>query len=120
MNFSAETKRALARQYKERPCQAGVFAVRNNITGHVYLGAHLDVEAGLNRVRFELPQRSHRNAALQKDWNALGPSAFTFTIVDRVKVPADDAGFDVVGELAALLALWREELLSGERDRSVR
>lgn len=104
MNLSPETKRALSRQYKDSVRPAGVFAIRNRSNARVYVAGSLDVEGAMNRARFELNLRSHRNKALLQDWLALGPEQFGFEVVDRVKERENDPGFDRAAELRSC---WR-------------
>jgi hypothetical protein len=110
MNLSPDTRRALTRQYKDNVRPAGVFVVRNLHSGRVYVSGSLDVEGAMNRARFELNLRSHRNKALQHDWLLHGATHFGFETVDRVKERPDDPAFDRADELEKLLALWQEEL----------
>jgi hypothetical protein len=107
-NNSASSKRALSRQYKESPPAMGIYAIRNLATGQVFLGAGLNLDGAMNRDRFELTQKAHRNKALLKDWLALGPDGFAFEVVDTLK-RRDDPGIDYQPELAALLAMWTED-----------
>jgi len=109
MNLSTENRRALIRQYKETPRPAGVYAIRNRISGRVYVAGSLDVEGAMNRARFELNMRSHRSKTLGQDWIAHGAEYFSFEVVDRVK-EREDPGFDRKAELEKLLSLWQEEL----------
>jgi hypothetical protein len=109
MNLPQETRRELARKYKESVRPAGVFVIRNLLDGRVYVAGSLDVEGAMNRARFELNLRSHRNKALGRDWLAHGAAHFSFEVIDRVK-ERDDPAFDRVAELEKLLELWREEL----------
>jgi hypothetical protein len=109
MNLPQDTRRALARKYKESVRPAGVFVIRNMLDGRVYVAGNLDVEGAMNRARFELNLRSHRNKALLRDWVAHGAAHFSFEVIDRVK-ERDDPAFDRADELEKLLALWREEL----------
>ena len=109
MNMPQETRRELVRKYKETVRPAGVFVIRNMLDGRVYVAGSLDVEGAMNRARFELGLRSHRNKALVRDWMAHGAEHFSFEVIDRVK-ERDDPAFDRTAELEKLLALWREEL----------
>ncbi|MDQ0570328.1 hypothetical protein QFZ42_002162 [Variovorax paradoxus] len=109
MNLPQETRRALVRKYKETVLPAGVFAIRNTLSGRIYVAGSLDVGGAMNRARFELGLRSHRNKALVRDWAAHGAEHFSFEVIDRVK-ERDDPAFDRADELEKLLALWREEL----------
>ncbi|MGJ7524094.1 GIY-YIG nuclease family protein [Variovorax sp. GB1P17] len=88
---------------------AGVFVIRNMLDGRVYVGGSLDIEGAMNRARFELNQRSHRNKALGRDWATHGAAHFSFEVIDRVK-ERDDPAFDRKAELEKLLLLWSEEL----------
>jgi hypothetical protein len=69
----------------------------------------LDVQGAINRDRFELRLKGHRNARLQSDWTWFGEDAFTIDVVDTVR-QSDRPGHDCRGELASMLDLWREEL----------
>jgi hypothetical protein len=109
MDLSEETRRALTRHYKETPRPAGVFVIRNKLSGRVYVAGSLDVEGAMNRARFELNMPAHRNKALQQDWNAHGAAHFTFEVIDRIK-EREDPDFDRKAELDRLLPLWQEEL----------
>ena len=109
MNLPLETRRALVRKYKETVLPAGVFVIRNTLNGRVYVAGSLDVEGAMNRARFELGLRSHRNKALLRDWVDHGAAHFSFEVIDRVK-ERDGPAFDRAAELEKLLELWREEL----------
>ncbi|MBX3633090.1 MAG: GIY-YIG nuclease family protein [Simplicispira sp.] len=112
---SAPARRALLRQYKAARPPAGIFTLTNQANGRVYVGGSLNLDGAMNRMRFELNQRAHRNKVLQQDWLAAGPAQFVFAVVDRLK-QRDDPHFDYQAELDTLLVLWREEIpCHGER-----
>ena len=102
-------KRLLKQQYLDTPVRAGVYEIRNLVTGRVLVAGSLNVEGALNRHRFELRQGSHRNALLRQDWLQHGEASFHFETLDTVQ-PRDQPGFDVARELDELLALWRTEI----------
>jgi hypothetical protein len=110
----APSRRAdLKRHYKENPPEMGVFAVRNLVNGKVLVGASLNLPGALNRLRFELSTRIHRNTpALQEDWDRLGAEAFAFEVLDVLEPPKEPeaSGVDVKEELRVLEALWLERL----------
>jgi hypothetical protein len=108
-------RKALIREYKERPRSMGVYQVRNRVDGRVLVGASVDLPAILNRNRAALRLHSHTNRALQNDWNTLGPDAFAFEVLDTLELP-DDRGYDPSDDLRTLEALWMEKLSPfGER-----
>jgi hypothetical protein len=102
-------RKAQIREYKERPRPAGVFQVRNTVSGKLLIGSAVDLPAMLNRQRAQLRLGAHPNAQLQADWNALGPDAFAFEPLDLLSSP-DDPAYDPRADLEVLQALWLEKL----------
>lgn len=102
-------QRLLKQQYREAPPAAGVFTIRNLASGRLLLGASLNLEGSLNRHRFELGMRGHRNRDLQADWLAQGAEGFAFDVVDTVKERPADPAFDREAELEVLHELWSQE-----------
>lgn len=104
-----KSKKELKREYIERPKPAGVFQIKNIANGKVLLGSSLNLEGSLNKHRFMLMAGSHRNKALQQDWNNAEPAMFEFDILETVKV-TDAPGFKLSDELTLLEQIWLEEL----------
>ena len=102
-------QKALKRQYLETTSRAGVYLIRNQLTGRALVDGSANVEGALNRHRFELRIGQHRNAALAQDWLQHGEAHFHFEVLDRVK-PRDDPAFNATQELATLVSLWRQEI----------
>ena len=101
--------KTLKREYLETKTRAGVYAIRNQITGRVFVAGSTNVQGALNRHQFELRSGHHRNARLAQDWREHGESNFQFDILDLVK-PSEDPTFNVAQELAMLVSLWRQEI----------
>ena len=107
-------RKARIREYKETLLPAGVFRVRNTATGKSLVGSTANLPGTLNRHRFQLERGSHPSRELQADWNALGPDAFEFEVLDQLK-PSDKPGYDATEDLRVLKELWLEKLTaSGE------
>lgn len=102
-------RKALKQQYKEAVRPAGVFRVVHQPSGRTLLGTSIDVPSMLNRQRAQLRMGGHPNRTLQRDWNADGPDAFIFEIMDTLD-PTDQPGYDPSDGLRLLEELWRERL----------
>ena len=96
-------------EYAKRPKPAGVFQVKNKANGKILLGSSLNLEGPLNSHRFMLKIGSHRNKALQQDWNEYGEQKFVFEILETVTVK-DDPNFNLSDELTLLEMIWLEKL----------
>lgn len=102
-------RRALKRQYLETRTRAGVYVIRNRVDDRVLVAGSRNVQAAINRHRFQLRHGSHDNRRLAEDWRRHGEAAFDLEVLDRVEF-RDEPGFDVDAELEALVALWRDEI----------
>lgn len=101
----------MQRPFKNVPTQMGIYAIRNLQNAKVFLGWSLDVNALLNRSRFELEHGSHANKVLQADWRGYSSEAFEFVVLDELKPrPEESPKAAYRKELEALYALWLEEL----------
>ncbi len=109
-------RKELVREYKQTPRPAGVYRVVHEPSGRTMLGSSPDAPAMLNRVRAQLRMRGHPNPALQRDWDADGPDAFVFEVVDLLP-RGDDVSSDVSDDLEALLEMWAEKLDLGDGAR---
>jgi hypothetical protein len=108
-SYAAPNRRERVREYKQAFPPMGVWAVRNTANGRAWVGASRDADAALNRIRFELKMRGHRNRSLADEWARYGAEHFTFEVLERVR-KRDDPAFDYEAELQSMLAFWSEEL----------
>ena len=106
---AAPDRRALKKAYRETLLPMGIYAIRNLQNGRLYLAASLNLEAAMNRERFQLKMRGHPSPGLQAAWGKAGEAAFSFEVLTQLK-PRDEPGFDYKPELESLLSLWREDL----------
>jgi len=104
-----KTRKDINREYAERVKPAGIYQVKNTVSGKVLLGSSLNLEGPLNRHKFMLKIGSHTNKQLQKDWDELGPDKFIFEILEEVKMK-DDPNFNLKDELTLLEMIWLEKL----------
>lgn len=104
------SKHELKRAYHEREKPAGVFQIKNTVSGKLLLGSSLNLDGALNRHKFMLSIGGHANKALQDDWNRDGAEAFVFEVLEQVKVPEDDPYFKLEDELTLLEQIWVEQL----------
>lgn len=107
--MSNPSRKELKREYREKPLVPGVFQIKNNVNGKVFLGSSLNIDGPLNAHEFMLSSGSHRNAELQADYKKFGADVFSFDVLGVVKL-SDEPGFKLEDELETLEQLWLEEL----------
>lgn len=98
-------------EYKNKPRHMGIYQIRNQVSGKVYVGSSLNLDGTLNRYQMEIKYgwRWNDNRGLTKDMEAYGPENFAFEILDQLK-PNDDPLYDYREDLRTLEALWLEKL----------
>jgi hypothetical protein len=103
-------RKALALAYKDSRRPMGVYCVRNLQTGDALIGRSTDLPSILNRERTSMRFGGHPSRWRQQDWNALGPDAFAFEVLDTLAWPEDTPDFDPTSDLVLLESMWRERM----------
>ncbi len=103
-------RKEATRAYKATRRPMGVYCVRNLQTGQTLIGRSTDLPSMLSREQASLRFGGHANAALQRDWNALGAEAFAFEVLDTLVWPEDAPAYQPAADLLVLEAMWRERL----------
>jgi len=67
------------------------------------------VSSKWNRHRTELRFGTHRNKALQTDWNEVKEENFQYSVLSALDIKEDD-NFDINSEVKLLLEMVEEEL----------
>jgi len=105
--LSKSERREVARRVRDAFPPMGIYAIRDQVSGRVLLGASRNVPAALNRAQFELRMGKHADRELQEGWDRHGAQGIAFEVVELMK-ERDDPDFDYAGELKALEAIHRE------------
>ncbi|ERI09280.1 hypothetical protein HMPREF0083_02559 [Aneurinibacillus aneurinilyticus ATCC 12856] len=103
-----DRKKELKQLYKETKTQAGVYQIKNNKNQKIYIESSMNLKT-INGKQFQLKMGSHTNKLLQKEWNEFGEEAFTFEVLETLKVK-EDGYFDAKYELEKLEEKWLNKL----------
>jgi len=106
-------RKQLLRAYKQTAPPAGVYRVRDTITGGYFLGSSLNLPGILNRHRFSLELGRERCHDLQRAWDSDGADAFAFEVIDTL-APSGDPGTDPAEDVCVLEELWRARLAAAD------
>ena len=109
---SRERRDELRSAYEDKPREAAVYALRNTVTGRLFIGSTVDLASLRNRLDFGIQTNSTGvlDRRLVDDAKAHGVASFSLEVLDMLDAdPTRDAAA-TAGDLAALEALWREKL----------
>lgn len=88
-----DRKKELILEYKQTPRPMGIYQIKNNINGKIFIQSSMNLPGSFNGQRFQLELKGHRNKELQEDWNLHGSKAFTFDVLENLKseeIPQND------------------------------
>lgn len=110
-----DRKKELKQQYQEIEIVAGVYQIKNNANGKLFVESTRNLKT-INGVKFTLNNNTHINKALQTDWNTFGKEAFSIDILEKLKRNENDPYFNEKEALKELETKWLDQLQPfGER-----
>jgi hypothetical protein len=78
------SRKLALQEFKSRIPARGAFAVRSLSTSRIWVGASPNLGAARNRIWFMLRSGSHRDRALQAEWNSSGEATFLFEVLETL------------------------------------
>lgn len=82
-------RKALTAEYQERVRSMGVYAIKNNVNGRMFIGSSTNMDGLWNKEQFILDLGSHMNKKLQQEWKQFGRESFSYLILETVKTEED-------------------------------
>lgn len=101
-------KKKLKEEYKNLVHPKGIFIIKNEKTGKVFLGSSMNLHGILEKNRLMLNMGSHFITPLQSDWKEHGENSFTLEIVETLELK-DDPNYDYNDDLELLEMIWIEK-----------
>jgi hypothetical protein len=107
-----DRRRELGEVYRLRITEAGVYMLRNTVTGKILIASSRDLAGVRNKVELGRSARSasvldHRMAA---DARVHGMASIELVVLDLIDLRPEMTLAEVTADLASLEALWREKL----------
>jgi DNA-binding HxlR family transcriptional regulator len=111
---SKMNKSEIKKEYKLKGSPMGVYTIYNPVTGNLFIGSARNVNAIINRHKFELSTHTHKIKELQEAWDKNKDTGMVFEITDFLK-PKDEPGWDYREDLSELENLWAEKLTTEKK-----
>lgn len=108
-----KTRKEFKEEYKQMKFKIGVFQIKNNINGKVFIGSSTDLIAIWHANRLQLNCGMHSNSDLQKDWKQFGAENFSYKILEEIN-QSDDTLVDYNKNLKILEELIIDEFQAFE------
>jgi group I intron endonuclease len=102
-------RKEVVSKYKQTLQPMGIYQIKNLKNGKLLIGNSKNLQARLNRHKFQLELGSHPNKELQRDFTETGGDTFLFEVLDYLE-PKTDSDSDHSEELTMLETMWLEKL----------
>jgi hypothetical protein len=110
---SKDRRGELRATYEQRPREAGVYVLRNTVTGRILIASSVDLASIRNRLEFG--QSTDSTGVLDRrlvaDARAHGMASFTFEVLDVLPADPERDGAQTADDLKTLEDLWRAQLV---------
>ncbi|MGO4537459.1 GIY-YIG nuclease family protein [Paenibacillus sp. 2TAB19] len=85
MERNKEKRKQLVSEYQERERKMGIYQIKNETNGKLFIGGSTNLEGLWNKETFILDLGSHMNKELQREWKQFGAEKFSFLILETIK-----------------------------------
>lgn len=110
-----DRRKELKLQYKQNPPPMGVYQIKNQVTGKVWVTSSMNLKGAVNRFPSQFTFGSFMIKDLQDDWNNYGADAFVLEILETIN-PDEYPESDWRAAVTMLEEMWIEKLQPfGER-----
>lgn len=118
VKIMSDRQKELKLAYKLNPPPMGVYQIRNQVNGKIFVSSSMNLPGKKNSFQFlldlrkhphQLNLKSHPNKGLQADWTTFGSEAFIFEVLETLKseeIPEEERR----KALAALEEKWLDKL----------
>ncbi|MBN7772117.1 GIY-YIG nuclease family protein [Clostridium aminobutyricum] len=100
-------RKELVEQYKQIKIYMGIFQIKNEKNGKIYIGTCSNLKNRWLTLRGQLEIGRFANAELQKEWKQQGPEVFDYEVLEQKEVKPET---DVKWELKQMEKMWLVKL----------
>ncbi len=109
-----QSRRELKEQYKNRARIGGVYCIRCNANEEQWIRTTMDMQGSKNRFLFSLSMDSYPEQCMAKAWNEYGKAAFSFEVLEELKMSETQTEQEFLEDINTLLEIWNEKCSIGK------
>ncbi len=108
--MEGQTKRDLQAQYKNRSIIGGIYSIRCNGSGQVWLKSTKDLQGQKNKFVFFTSTNSCPEPGMRSDWEKYGAASFSFDVLEELTKKETQTDLEFNQDLKLLLEMWSDKL----------
>ena len=103
------SKKELRDNYINRTAIGGVYYIKCNGSGHMWLKSTTDMPGQRNRYNYTVVTNTCPEPGMLKDWNQYGAESFSFTVLEEIKKGETQTDREFADDIRVLLDIWKEK-----------
>ena len=103
------SKKELKENYKNRTVIGGVYCIKCNGNGYMWIKSTTDMAGQKNKFEFSISTHSCLEPRMYKEWEQYGAEAFSFVILEEIKKGEIQTEQEFADDVDTLLEMWMEK-----------
>ncbi len=108
------TKKDLQTQYKNRTVVGGIYSIKCNESGKIWLKSAKDLQGQKNRFVFFTSTNTCPEPGMRFDWEKYGAASFSFSVIEEIEKKEAQTEREFNEDLKLLLEMWSEKIRDEE------
>lgn len=102
------SRKELKEQYKNREVIGGVYCIKCNANGRMWIKSTKDMQSVKKRFEFFTETNTCPEMCMYAEWNQYGPETFSFAVLEELKKGETQTEREFSDDIDALLQMWIE------------
>jgi hypothetical protein len=103
------SKKELKEDYKNRTIIGGVYGIKCNGNGHIWIKSTTNIAGQKNKFEFSISTRSCLEPRMYKEWGQYGAESFDFVVLEEIKKGDTQTEQEFSDDVNALLEIWTDK-----------
>ena len=103
------SKKEIKDQYKNRKLVGGIYSIKCNGSGRIWIKSTKDLEGQFNKFNFFVTTNSCPEPTMRADWNQYGAQSFSFSVIEKLEKSETQTENDFANDVRALYEMWINE-----------
>lgn len=103
------SKKELKENYKNRIMIGGVYCIKCNGNGRLWIKSTKDMMGQKNKFEFSASTNSCPEPRMYKEWKQYGAKSFSFVILEELKKGETQTEHEFADDIDMLLEMWMEK-----------
>lgn len=103
------SKKEIREQYKNRIVIGGVYSIKCNSSGRIWIKSTEDIAGQMNKFEFFVSTNLCPEPSMCSDWNQYGAKSFSFVVLENLEKGETQTDKEFADDIHILYDMWIEK-----------